>query len=493
MCPEIINDRQIINERRGPNTRTRRIRRRLVLVLACAAQAMVGVDMAIVNVALPSIQRDLGMSEAMLQWVVVSYGLLLGGFLLLGGRMTDRFGHRRILVAGLAVFTVASLVAGWSAAAEQLIVARAVQGLGAALITPAALSLLAVTFAEGAERNRVLGIFGAVGGISGSMGVVASGLLAAGPGWRWAFLINVPVGVVLLGLAVLLLAGTRPDATRTRLDLRGATTVTGGLLLLVYALQRAATDGRFSATSLVFFAAAVALLVAFVRIEARSPAPLVPRWVIGNRRFVAANITAFLTNSAFLSFIFVGSLLMQQGLGYGPTRTGLCWLATTATILPVAMAGGRLAARVRVRRLLLVGLALLALAALWLTRISADSGYLGGLLPAFLLAGVGFGLCGPSLQIGALAGVTHADAGLASGLLETVREIGGAAGVAAVTAVLVSGHGLTGFHTAFAVVALWGFGALICATLGFDRRRSQTDEEKSDGDVDLGNLPSSVG
>lgn len=307
--------------------------------------------------------------------------------------------------------------------AEQLIVARGVQGLGAALITPAALSLLVVTFAEGAERNRVLGIFGAVGGISGSVGVVASGLLAAGPGWRWAFLINVPVGVVLLGLAVALLAGTRSDRAPTRLDLRGATTVTGGLLLPVYALQRAATDGALSATALVFVAAAVALLVAFVRIEARSPAPLVPRWVIANRPFVAANVTAFLTNSAFLSFIFVGSLLMQQGLGYGPTRTGLSWLAPTATILPVAMAGGRLAARVRVRRLLLAGLTLFALAALWLTQVSADSG----------------------------------------------------------------------FHTAFAVVALLAVGALICAAIGFDRGRQRTGEEKFGSDVDLGGRPSSVG
>ena len=225
------------------STRAPRSRQGLVLSLACAAMAMVGIDTAIVNVAVPSIQRDLGVTPSASQWVVVAYGLVLGGFLLFGGRLTDHLGRRRIFVSGLGVFTAASFVAGAAQGAGLLIAARAVQGFGAALVAPAALSLLAVTFAEGRERDRAFGIFGAVGGVAGSVGVVASGLLTAGPGWRWAFFINVPVGTLAILLALAFLAADRPQDRDTRLDLSGATTVTGGLLLLVYALHHAANHG----------------------------------------------------------------------------------------------------------------------------------------------------------------------------------------------------------------------------------------------------------
>jgi EmrB/QacA subfamily drug resistance transporter len=456
-----------------PTTATppaRRVRFGLILVLACAAQSMVSLDIAIVNVALPSIQGDLGVGQSTLQWIVIAYGLLLGGFLLLGGRMADLLGRRRIFLTGLGTFTAASLFAGVAQSAGLLIAARGLQGFGAALIAPAALSLLAVTFDEGKERNRALGIFGAVGGASGSIGVVASGLLTDGPGWRWVFFINVPVGVVLIGLAALFLATDRPGARTGRLDVAGASTVTGGLLLLVYALSRGADHGWTSGSTPMLFATAAVLLAAFLRIEARSPAPLVPAAVVKNRTLVAANLSAFLTFCAFFSFIFIGSLLMQQVLGYSPTRTGLSWLATSATVFVAsAFAGARLVAAVGVRRLLVIGLSILSIGVLWLTRLPADAHFVPDLLPAFLLAGIGFGLCAPSVQIGALSGVSESASGLASGLVETMREIGGAAGVAAVSTVLVSRTGLDGFHAAFAVISIVAALGASTAAIGFKR------------------------
>ena len=450
---------------------THTTRQGLVLTLACAAMAMVGIDTAIVNVAVPSIQRDLGVTPSASQWVVVAYGLVLGGFLLFGGRMTDHVGRRRIFISGMATFTAASLVAGAAQGAGMLIAARAAQGFGAALVAPAALSLLAVTFAEGRDRDRAFGIFGAVGGVAGSVGVVASGLLTAGPGWRWAFFINVPVGTTAIVLAVVFLSADRPEDRANRLDLSGATTVTGGLLLLVYALHHAAQHGLVSVSALLLFAAAALLLAAFVRIEARSEAPLVPAAILRNRRLVAANLAAFLAFAALLAFIFIGSLLMQQALGYSPTRTGLAWLSTTMTVFATAMAGARLAARVQVRWLLITGLSAVTAGTLWLTRVPSDASYVVDLLPAFLLVGIGFGLCGPALQIGALSGVAETETGLASGLVETMREVGGAAGVAVVSTVLVAGSGLGGFHAAFAFIGVLAGLGVVVAAAGFSGAR----------------------
>jgi EmrB/QacA subfamily drug resistance transporter len=456
-------------------TTSSRTRHRLVLLLACAVQSMVAVDIAIVNVAVPSIQRDLGGGESTLQWVVIAYGLLLGGFLLLGGRMTDLLGRRRSLLAGLGVFTGASLLAGVAQHPGILIAARAVQGLGAALLAPAALSLLAVSFPEGPARNRALGILGAVGGAAGSVGVVASGLLAAGPGWRWAFFINIPVGLVLIGVAGAFLPADRSHDRGTRLDVAGATTATGGLLVFVYALHHAAEHGWTSGSTLALFATAVAFALAFVRVEAGAAAPLVPAAALRSRTLIAANVTAFLSSSAFLAFIFLGSLLMQQELGYSPTTTGLSWLATTTTCFAAAALGGRLAGALGVQRLLVTGLSLIALGALWLARVPADAGYVTGLLPAFILAGIGFGVCAPSLQIGALSGVAESVAGLASGLVETMREIGGAAGVAAIATVLASGTGLDGFHAAFVVIGVLAIVGVVAAAVGFPRRTPASD------------------
>ncbi|WP_035697203.1 MFS transporter, partial [Glycomyces tenuis] len=330
-------------------------------------------------------------------------------------------------------------------------------------------SLRAATFPEGRERNRAFGVFGAVDGAAASVGVVASGLLAAGPGWRWAFFINVPAGALFIALALAFLARDRAGDRTTRLDIAGAATVTGGLLLCVYALHHATGHGWLSWSTLALFAAAAVLILAFVRIEARSSAPLVPAATLRNRTLVAANVTAFLQSCAFLAFIFIGSLMMQQELGYSPAKTGLAWLATTVTVLAAAMIGSRLAAVVGVRWVLITGLSLFAFGALWLTRVPADGGYLADLLPAFLLAGLGCGICFPALQIGALTGVSRSELGLAAGLVQTMTEIGGAAGVAAVSAVLVAGSGLDGFRIAFAFIGVLAVVAAATAAFGLGR------------------------
>jgi EmrB/QacA subfamily drug resistance transporter len=448
-----------------------------VLALTCAAQFMVVLDIAIVNVALPSIQVDLGVGQSTLQWVVIAYGLLLGGFLMFGGRLADLIGRRRILVAGLVIFTSASLLAGVAGSAAVLISARGLQGFGAALIAPAALSILAVTFSEGPERNRALGIFGAVGGTSASIGVIASGLLTDGPGWRWVFFINVPIGALLIAMAIAVLA--RDDAQRSsgKFDAAGATTITGGLLVLVYALNRGADHGWTSTSTLLLFGVAGLLLAAFVAVEGISQAPLVPGAALRHRSLVAANLSAFFTFGAFFSFIFLGSLLMQQVLGYSPTKTGVSWLATSVTAFVASgLTGGLLVNKIGVRKLLVTGLTLLGLGMLWLARVPADANYVSDLLPAFLLAGVAIGLCAPSVQISALSGVADSSAGIASGLVETMREVGGAAGVAAVSTALVSRTGLAGFHAAFVLIAIVsGLGA-VTAALAFQRRTAAAGE-----------------
>jgi EmrB/QacA subfamily drug resistance transporter len=459
----------------------------IVLFLVCVAQFMVVLDIAIVNVALPSIQRGLHVGQSTVEWIVIAYGLMLGGFLLLGGRMADLLGRRLVLLSGLTLFSTASLLAGVAGSAGFLIAARALQGFGAALIPPAALSILAVTFAEGAERNRALGLYGATAGVSASVGVVASGLLTDGPGWRWVFFINVPVGVLLITMAAIFLPVDASDRRRSkRFDVGGAVTVTGGLLLLVYAVSRSTDNGWSSATTLALLAGSAVMLSAFVAIEARSRSPLVPSSAVRNRTLVAANLSSFFLFGALFAFIFLGSLLMQQVLGYSPTRTGVAWLATSATsFVAAALAGAKLVGAVGVRRVLVAGFSLFAVAALLLTRVPAGAHYASNLLPAFILAGLGGGMSAPAIQIGALSGVPDALTGLAGGLVETLREIGGAVGVAVVATIIVSragniagaahspAHRLAAAHafqTAFWVIFIVAAFGLLTAAVAFPRR-----------------------
>jgi EmrB/QacA subfamily drug resistance transporter len=487
---------------------TVRTKKGLVLALTCAAQFMVVLDIAIVNVALPAIQDDLEMGQNALQWVVIAYGLLLGGFLLLGGRLGDLLGRRRIFLAGLTLFSASSLVAGLAGSAEVLIAARGFQGFGAALVAPTALSILAVNFAEGRERNWALGIFGAVGGSSASVGVIASGLLTDGPGWRWIFFINIPIGVVLILLAARSLPADRPAMGSRQFDTLGAATVTGGLLLFVYGLNRGVDHGWTSASTVAVFAAAVTLLAAFVRVEARTRAPLVPFDSLRNRTMVASDLAAFLLFGAFFSFIFLASLLMQQLLLYSPTRTGVAWLATSVTaFIGAGIAGARLVSSFGVKRLLVLGLSLAALGLGWLTQLSPGANYVDDLLPAFLLLGVAIGLSAPSVQIGALTGVAGRTIGLASGLVETMREIGGAVGIAAASTVLVArtqdASELTdpaaresalfdAFQAAFGVALVLAVLGVVVAAVAFPRANEPSRVDETDEAAALPGAPIAV-
>jgi EmrB/QacA subfamily drug resistance transporter len=362
----------------------------MILALVCGAQFMVVLDVAIVNVALPAIQADLGITQVDLQWVVVTYGLMLGGLLLLGGRAADLLGRRRVLLVGLALFTVSSLSAGLANSFELLVVSRAVQGIAAALTAPAALAILVGMFAEGPERNKALGVFGAVGGSAASAGVVLSGALTAGPGWEWIFYLNVPIGVAVLALIVRFIPADAP-AERGRADIAGAVTVTGGLMAVVYAINKSVEHGWDSATTIGFFAGGLAALAAFVLIERGSPSPLMPLSMFRRPTLNAANLVAALVYGAFFATIFQASLLMQQVLGYSPLRTGVAYLAIAITAVVVAAGlAPRSLARVGAGWTLAVGQICSAIGLLWLARVPVTAAYWMDLFPAFVLVAAGF-------------------------------------------------------------------------------------------------------
>jgi EmrB/QacA subfamily drug resistance transporter len=424
------------------------LRKGIILALVCGAQFMVTLDIAIVNVALPSVQADLGLAQDDLQWVVITYGLVLGGLLLLGGRAGDLLGRRRVMLAGLGIFTVASLCAGVSGSFWQLVASRAGQGLGAALTAPAALAILVATFAEGPARNRALGVFGAVGGSAASAGVVLSGLLTAGPGWEWIFYLNVPVGVAMVALIVRYIPSDTPTAAtgghagtakRGKADIPGAVTVTAGLMAIVYAINKSVDRGWTSATTLGFLAAGLALLALFVLVERRARQPLVPLSMFRRRTLNAANLVAALVFASFFATIFQASLFMQQVLGYSALRTGFAYLAIATTAVVVAAGPApRLIARLGPGWTIAVGQASAAAGLLWLAQVPVGAGYWSGLFGPFLLIGAGVGLSGFGVQVAAFTGIPREVSGLAGGMVETAREIGGALGTAVVASVAIS-------------------------------------------------------
>jgi EmrB/QacA subfamily drug resistance transporter len=447
---------------------------KLTLILACLAQFMVIVDLAIVNVALPTIQEQLRMSQSSLQWIVVAYGLLFGGFLLLGGRLGDLLGRRKILVTGLGVFTLASLAAGLANSAELLIIARAVQGLGAALIAPSALSIVANTFTEGKERNAALGIFGATGGLAGTVGVLGGGLLTDGPGWEWIFLVNVPIGIVLIGLALKHLPSDIVDKGMHRFNAGAAVTVTAGLMALVYGLTHGAEGGWDSPITLGSFLASILLLLTFVFIELRSRAPLVHFEIFKNRHSAGAMFAGFFGFGALFAFIFTSSLFMQHQLHYSPTHTGVAWLASTLTAFMFAMlTGSKLITKFSPRSLLASGLLSLLLAALWMIRMPAEATFVIDVLPALLLAGIGGGIIGPVVQISALTGVQPKRFGLLSGMIETMREIGSVMVIAIVSTMLaIRTSSLDGFHAGYLVIATSALLGLGIVAITFRKRHA---------------------
>jgi EmrB/QacA subfamily drug resistance transporter len=406
----------------------------LALALLATVQFMVVLDIAIVNVALPSIQLDLGFSQENLQWVISAYALLFGGFLLLGGRAADLLGRRRLFVAGLVVFTVASLLSGLAWSDEVLILTRAMQGLGAAIITPAALSILMTTFSEGRERNAALGVWGAVGAFGAVAGVLLGGVLTDWLSWEWIFYINIPVGLAALALTPLLLTESR-DAHVKSFDVPGAVLVTGGLITLVYAITQANDYGWSSVETIGLFVAAGALLAAFVGWESRAREPLMPFSIFRTKTVTAANIAGLILGTVTFSMFLMLTLYMQQVLGYSPMRTGVAYLAVAGTAIVWSAVAAQLVNRVGVKPTIAAGMTLLTIGLVYFTQVSVGGSYASDLLPGFLIIAAGLGFSFVPISIAALAGVQPSEAGLASGLFNTSQQIGGALGIAALSTI----------------------------------------------------------
>ena len=412
-------------------------RRWLALALLSVVQFMLVLDIAIVNVALPSIKVDLGFSQQNLQWVISAYALVFGGFLLLGGRAADLVGRRRMFLIGLALFTTASLVAALAWNEPSLIGARALQGLGAAIIAPAALSILMTTFAEGKERNVALGVWGAVGGFGAAAGVLLGGVFTDLLSWEWIFFLNIPVGLVAIGLAPVLLAESR-DTRVQGFDALGAVLVTAGLSTAVFGITQANDWGWSTGRTLGVFAAAVALLAGFVVRETRTEHPLMSFSIFRIKTVAGANIAGFILGTALFSMFLMPTLYMQQVLGYSPMKTGLAYLTVAGTSIVWAMVAQQLVTRVGVKPVLVTGMSLLSLGLLYFTQVSPDGSYIGDLLPGFLVVAIGMAFSFVSISIAALAGVPAKDAGLASGLINTSQQIGGALGIAILSSVAIA-------------------------------------------------------
>jgi len=452
-------------------------RRWLAFSLLAVACFMTAVDMLVVNVALPTIGVKLHFAESDLQWVVTAYALAFGGFLLLGGRAADLLGRRRMFMAGLALFTAASLGCALATTGTFLIIMRGVQGLGAAAVLPAALSIVMNMFPEGPERNKALGIWGAIGASGATVGVLVGGALTRYAGWPYIFYLNVAVGGAALLLARRLVPESRLDGARRRYDPLGAITVTGALVLAVYAISQAPTVGWSAARTVALLASAAALLAAFVVIEARAEAPLLPLRLFRLQTLAGSNAVGFLLGASFYGYIFIGTLYLQQVLGYSPMKTGLAWLIVGLTGVALAGPAQILVTRASVRLVMATGLTLTGAGILWLTQAPAHPSFWGNLAGPLFLTGAVTWVFIP-VSIGALVGVKERDAGIASGLIDSSQQLGGAIGIAVASTVaaarfrVLSGQGhavadaLTGgFHSAFLVCGLIGLAAVPVALL----------------------------
>ncbi|HEX4751437.1 MAG TPA: DHA2 family efflux MFS transporter permease subunit [Solirubrobacterales bacterium] len=449
-----------------------RDKRWIALALLCVAQFVVVLDASIVNVALPTIGKALNFTEDSLPWVLNAYVLTFGGFLLLGGRLADLLGRRRLFMGGLVLFALASLAGGFASTSGQLIAARAVQGLGAAILSPAALSIVATTFKDGAERNKALGIWGAVAGSAGAAGVLLGGVLTEGLGWEWVLWVNVPIGMIAAALAPTLIAETRSEDETRHFDIAGAVTITLGLSAFVFALLDAETAGWGSFQTIGTIVASLLLLAAFVAIERRSRAPLVPFSIFRVRTVTGANVVGILVGASLFSMFYFISLYMQQVLGYSPIKAGLSYLPLAISIILSAGIASGLVTKVGFKPILAVGMGLIALGLLWFTQISVDGTFLGDILGPSLLAAVGLGFAFVPVTIAAVSGIEDREQGLASGLINTSQQVGGALGLAILAAVANAIIGsdaspaklVEGFQAAFAVGAAFAVIGLI-ATL----------------------------
>jgi EmrB/QacA subfamily drug resistance transporter len=472
----------------------------LALALLALAQFVVVLDAAIVNVALPSIGGDLEFSQDDLSWVVNAYTLFFGGFLLLGGRMADLIGRRRMFTYGLILFAVASLAGGFASSPGMLIAARAVQGLGAALLSPAALSLVTVMFTEGAERNKAMGVWGAVAGSGGAAGVLLGGILTEYAGWEWVLWVNVPIGLAAAALAPRLLPESRHRESGA-FDIAGAVSVTAGLSLIVYTLVDANNAGWLSTQTLGLGVVALALLAAFIVIELRSKAPLVPFAIFRRRTITGINIVALLIAMSLFSMFFFISLYMQQVLGYSAIKAGLSYLPLALGIIVSAGLASGLVTRFGFKPILIVGLLLTAVGLTWFSQVEVGGSYVGDILFPSLIAAVGLGFAFVPMTIAAVSGVSSQEAGLASGLINTSQQVGGALGLAILASIansrtdslMVDAGGAAaalpnalteGFQIAFTVGAGFALlGAILAATLISSRDSREHSEAAQRGDA----------
>jgi EmrB/QacA subfamily drug resistance transporter len=444
------------------------------------------VDFTIVNVALPTIGRALRFPESDLQWVVTAYGLTFAGFLLLGGRAADLLGRRRILLAGLVVFSCASLGGGLATSDTFLIVMRGIQGLGAALVLPAALSIVTNMFSEGAERNKALGIWGGVGALGGTVGLLAGGVLTTYIGWQFIFFFNVPIGAAALVLVPKIVPESRAHSGPRHYDIFGAVSITAALLVIVYAISRAPQVGWSATQTVALLASGVALLALFLVVETRVEAPLLPLRLFRLSGVAGSNAVGFLLGTSFLTFVFLGTLYMQQVLGFSPLATGAAWTTASVTSLVLACGGvsQRLVTRTSPKLVMACGMALIGAAMLWAAQAPAHGTFWPDLAGPFFVGGIGTAFSFIPVSIGALTGVTQRDAGVASGLLNTSQNLGGAVGVAVASSIAASrfhalaGHGYAtaaaltgGFHSALWVCGLSGLAAIPVAFVLIRRTR----------------------
>jgi EmrB/QacA subfamily drug resistance transporter len=437
--------------------------------LLAVAYFMTIVDLTIVNVSLPTIGRDLHFSATSLQWVATAYLLTFGGFLLLGGRAADLLGRRRVLMYGLGVFSVASLACGLATDDGFLIGSRALQGIGAAVMLPAALSIVMNMFPEGAERNKALGIWGAIAASGATVGLISGGVLTRYAGWQYIFYLNIPVGVAALVLVPRIIPESRLETTvRRRFDAAGALTGTAGLVLLVDAISQAPQYGWGGTRTIAVLAAATALLAAFLAIESRVKDPVVPLSIFRLRTLAGANTAGLLLGGSFYAFFFVGTLYMQEVLRYSAVQTGVAWLATSLTVIALAGLAQRLVTRVGPKKVMAIGMTMIGTGVLWATRVPVHGHFAANLLGPFVVTGAGAAFAFIPISIAALAGVAQHQAGIASGLLSTSQQLGGAIGIAIASGVAAS-HTQAMLHTGHPVPtaltggfqhAFWVLGAI---------------------------------
>ena len=448
-------------------------RDRIILAIVCLAQFMVVLDISIVNVALPSIQRDLGFSAANLQWVVTAYSLTFGGLLLLGGRLADIFGRRRIFLIGLILFTGASLLGGFAGNQATLIAARSLQGVGAAVLSPATLTILTITFTDQRARAKALGVWSAVAAGGGAAGALFGGFLTQYLSWRWILFVNVPIGVILFVFARVYLTESRAEGARQRLDVAGSVTVTAGLMMLVYTIVHTDEVAWTSRSTLVTGAIAVVLLATFVAIESRlATSPLVPLRMFRSRALTGANLVMFCFGCAMFAMWFFLSLYLQQVLGYDPVVTGLTFLPQTAAIAVGATIAGRLAPKLGPRNVLMAGALCSAAGLYWLSFIRAGDSYWTGACGGGILATFGMGLAFTPIALSATGGVAPREAGLASGLVNSSRQIGASLGLAVLSTVaatriasLLDGRVVTAEAKRIAMTAGYSRGFLIASVM----------------------------